>query len=106
MKIRLDSERCTGHGRCYVLAPDPPLSVTQLLHNDRPRRFAFSRDSYYWYYGTRYFKVVGGKDLWMDWQRSVVDALTDWQIRDVSCANGSWRVCRSHGTLPSREATA
>lgn len=22
MKIRLDSERCTGHGRCYVLAPD------------------------------------------------------------------------------------
>ena len=22
MKIRLDKERCTGHGRCYVLAPD------------------------------------------------------------------------------------
>lgn len=21
MKIRLDRERCTGHGRCYVLAP-------------------------------------------------------------------------------------
>jgi len=21
MKIRLDHERCTGHGRCYVLAP-------------------------------------------------------------------------------------
>ena len=22
MKIRLDPERCQGHGRCYVLAPD------------------------------------------------------------------------------------
>ena len=22
MKIRLDTERCTGHGRCYVLAPE------------------------------------------------------------------------------------
>jgi len=22
MKIRLDKERCTGHGRCYVLAPE------------------------------------------------------------------------------------
>lgn len=22
MKIRLDAERCTGHGRCYALAPD------------------------------------------------------------------------------------
>jgi ferredoxin len=22
MKIRLDSERCQGHGRCYALAPD------------------------------------------------------------------------------------
>ena len=22
MKVVLDKERCTGHGRCYVLAPD------------------------------------------------------------------------------------
>jgi ferredoxin len=22
MRIRLDKERCTGHGRCYVLAPE------------------------------------------------------------------------------------
>ena len=22
MKIRLDAERCQGHGRCYMLAPD------------------------------------------------------------------------------------
>ena len=22
MKVRLDRERCVGHGRCYVLAPD------------------------------------------------------------------------------------
>jgi ferredoxin len=22
MRIRLDAERCQGHGRCYVLAPD------------------------------------------------------------------------------------
>ena len=22
MKIRLDEERCTGHGRCYSLAPE------------------------------------------------------------------------------------
>ena len=22
MKLRIDSEACTGHGRCYVLAPD------------------------------------------------------------------------------------
>lgn len=22
MKVRVDSEVCTGHGRCYVLAPD------------------------------------------------------------------------------------
>ena len=22
MKIRYDRERCTGHGRCYALAPD------------------------------------------------------------------------------------
>jgi len=22
MKIRLNSERCSGHGRCYVLAPE------------------------------------------------------------------------------------
>ena len=22
MHIRLDAERCQGHGRCYVLAPD------------------------------------------------------------------------------------
>lgn len=22
MKIRLDTERCTGHGRCYSLAPE------------------------------------------------------------------------------------
>ena len=22
MKIRIDSERCQGHGRCYDLAPD------------------------------------------------------------------------------------
>ena len=22
MKLRVDAERCVGHGRCYVLAPD------------------------------------------------------------------------------------
>ena len=22
MKVRVDLERCVGHGRCYVLAPD------------------------------------------------------------------------------------
>jgi ferredoxin len=22
MKLRIDNEACTGHGRCYVLAPD------------------------------------------------------------------------------------
>ena len=22
LKVRLDSERCVGHGRCYVLAPE------------------------------------------------------------------------------------
>ncbi len=22
MRVRVDSEKCTGHGRCYVLAPD------------------------------------------------------------------------------------
>lgn len=22
MKVRLDAERCTGHGRCYELAPE------------------------------------------------------------------------------------
>ena len=22
MKLRIDAEACTGHGRCYVLAPD------------------------------------------------------------------------------------
>ena len=22
MKIRIDEERCTGHGRCYALAPE------------------------------------------------------------------------------------
>ena len=22
MRLRIDSEACTGHGRCYVLAPD------------------------------------------------------------------------------------
>lgn len=22
MKVRLDPERCTGHGRCYTLAPN------------------------------------------------------------------------------------
>ena len=22
MKVSVDSEKCTGHGRCYVLAPD------------------------------------------------------------------------------------
>lgn len=22
MRIRIDSEACTGHGRCYTLAPD------------------------------------------------------------------------------------
>jgi ferredoxin len=22
MKVRVDPERCVGHGRCYVLAPD------------------------------------------------------------------------------------
>jgi ferredoxin len=22
MKVRIDDERCTGHGRCYSLAPD------------------------------------------------------------------------------------
>ena len=22
MKVRIDTERCTGHGRCYALAPD------------------------------------------------------------------------------------
>ena len=22
MRIRIDQERCQGHGRCYVLAPD------------------------------------------------------------------------------------
>jgi len=22
MKIRVDREKCTGHGRCYVLAPE------------------------------------------------------------------------------------
>ena len=22
MRIRIDHDRCTGHGRCYVLAPD------------------------------------------------------------------------------------
>ena len=22
MKLRIDREACTGHGRCYVLAPD------------------------------------------------------------------------------------
>jgi ferredoxin len=22
MKVRIDRERCTGHGRCYAVAPD------------------------------------------------------------------------------------
>ena len=22
MRLRIDTERCTGHGRCYMLAPD------------------------------------------------------------------------------------
>jgi ferredoxin len=22
MRVRVDSEKCTGHGRCYVLAPE------------------------------------------------------------------------------------
>ena len=22
MKVRIDTERCSGHGRCYTLAPD------------------------------------------------------------------------------------
>ncbi len=22
MRVRIDTERCTGHGRCYMLAPD------------------------------------------------------------------------------------
>jgi len=22
MKVRVDEDRCTGHGRCYALAPD------------------------------------------------------------------------------------
>ena len=22
MKVRVDADRCVGHGRCYVLAPD------------------------------------------------------------------------------------
>ncbi len=22
MKLRVDADRCTGHGRCYALAPD------------------------------------------------------------------------------------
>jgi ferredoxin len=29
MKIELDKQRCTGHGRCYVLAPE-------VLEEDEP----------------------------------------------------------------------
>lgn len=48
MKIRLDSERCTGHGRCYVLAPEvfdeddhgrcvPKLATVPVEHQERAR---------------------------------------------------------------------
>ena len=40
MKIRIDSELCTGHGRCYSLAPtifEPDDAVTgQVIDGDVP----------------------------------------------------------------------
>ena len=43
MKIKIDNERCTGHGRCYALAPevfepdDEGHSI--VLHEEVPPEF-------------------------------------------------------------------
>ena len=40
MKIRLDTDRCTGHGRCYSLAPElfdaDDMGHSVLLGDDVP----------------------------------------------------------------------
>jgi ferredoxin len=40
MKIRIDSELCTGHGRCYALAPTvfeaDDEGFGQVIHEDVP----------------------------------------------------------------------
>jgi len=40
MRVRVDSEACTGHGRCYSLAPDvfsaDDVGHCVLLHDEVP----------------------------------------------------------------------
>ena len=74
-----------------IRRPNPPLTVTRILTNDRPRPDLKWRDGYYWYYGTRFFKAFGGKDLWLEWQGAVVAALSSWQEPGgQKCSSGSW----------------
>ncbi len=44
MKVRIDSDRCTGHGRCYALAPDvfapDDRGHGEVLLHDVPDAFA------------------------------------------------------------------
>lgn len=42
MKVVIDPDRCTGHGRCYVLAPgvfaDDDAGYSQALHDGQVAR--------------------------------------------------------------------
>jgi hypothetical protein len=47
------------------------------------------RNVYYWYYGTQVVHNMGGTE-WDTWNRKIHEILVRTQIRDDSCAAGSW----------------
>jgi hypothetical protein len=47
------------------------------------------RNIYYWYYGTQLLHNMRNKD-WERWNPKVRESLIEMQVRDESCAHGSW----------------
>ncbi len=71
---------------------DPALRRgVQLLAASPPRwdTDAGTIDLYYWLYGTRAMRLVGGTS-WASWRKSLVEALVGSQERSSTCAYGSW----------------
>jgi hypothetical protein len=48
-----------------------------------------ARNIYYWYYGTQLLHNMRNKD-WERWNPKVRESLIEMQVRDESCAHGSW----------------
>lgn len=77
-------------GREYLgCKPDDPMisgGITYLMSH-LPNNI--SPNVYYWYYGTQVVHNVGGVQ-WDQWHHRMRSILTETQVRDDSCADGSW----------------